>query len=227
MNIGSLYSRSSRWRQWIVRVMSFRNMYGYVGLWSIGSDFKGSAVEKLEWWRTGWAEWKLSQNWVFAATGHKWTSRPKKEKATFGRLPHYLCTLLSFCRKFWNGLVNVIVRNLFLMVKKPHPAELYRQRCICGLTFCSFCSSNGIYKLANLQSWTTELKYRTTPFLSPKKHCWWTEERGKRARMLNNSSCRTSSPGSSQTSVIWRPSRAARNDLLKHHKRLFTRGHEV
>ena len=38
MNIGSLYSRSSRWRQWIVRVMSFRNMYGYVGLWSIGSD---------------------------------------------------------------------------------------------------------------------------------------------------------------------------------------------
>ena len=56
------------------------------------------------------------------------------------------------------------------MVKKQHPTELYRQRCICGLTFCSFCSSNGIYKLANLQSWTTELKYRTTPFLSPKKN---------------------------------------------------------
>ena len=72
MNIGSLYSRSSRWRQWIVRVMSFRNMYGYVGLWSIGSDLKGSSVEKLEWWRDTqtdtlstyisvvWAEWKLS-----------------------------------------------------------------------------------------------------------------------------------------------------------------------
>ena len=45
-------SLSSRGRQWIVRVMSFRNMYGYVGLWSIGSDFKGSPVEKLEWWRT-------------------------------------------------------------------------------------------------------------------------------------------------------------------------------
>ena len=68
-------SLSSQGRQWIVRVMSFRNMYGYVGLWSIGSDFKGSPVEKLEWWRTksvsqsistyrlgpsvGWAEWKI------------------------------------------------------------------------------------------------------------------------------------------------------------------------
>ena len=40
-------SLSSRGRQWKVHVMSFRNMYGYVGLWSIGSDFKGSPVEKL------------------------------------------------------------------------------------------------------------------------------------------------------------------------------------
>ena len=39
-------SLSSRWRQWIIRVMSFRNMY--VGLSSIGSDLKGSSVEKLE-----------------------------------------------------------------------------------------------------------------------------------------------------------------------------------
>ena len=44
-------------------------LIGYVGLWSIGSDFKGSSVEKLEWWRTDThrqsistyrlSEWKL------------------------------------------------------------------------------------------------------------------------------------------------------------------------